>query len=378
MEFVWEPWALLGFASGALSWSLAAVIYGTRPDRPQNRLLALFLALAGSAWFLSSGFQQVQADARWAYAALVTAFAAHVASHCVHLLFLSTLPSPMVRPLRHPAVRIALVAVFALWVTHIVARPLLWDRGVLAGDVVAWVNAAGPLYARFWWLFDVMWWFGFLVAVTAYRNRAAWTDRRQARAYVLAFAVHDGGFGLLLAALIWFPPSSAALAEWLSLYPWPLFNIWLAILLAYAILRTQLFEIDLKVKVAIRRSTVAAAFAGAFLIASEGLEAFVPFDGVWLGVGAAIGIGVALRSIRRIAERVADRLLPGVAATPEYVDARKHEVFRATLAGAAGDGVITEKERHVLEVLRREFGISEAAAAAMEREVLGALGPKRS
>jgi hypothetical protein len=141
------------------------------------------------------------------------------------------------------------------------------------------------------------------------------------------------------------------------------------LLLAYAVLRFQLFNIDLKLKFALQQSTVGAMVIGGFIVSSEILESFVPVSGTALNVVVAIAILIVLRPLQRLALRMTDSVMRSVQNTPEYLDVRKVEVYRAALDGAVEDGIITDKERSILDSLRDSLGISPAEAVEMEDDL---------
>jgi hypothetical protein len=141
------------------------------------------------------------------------------------------------------------------------------------------------------------------------------------------------------------------------------------LLLAYAVLRFQLFNIDLKVKFVLQQSTVGALIIGGFVVGSEVLESFVAVSGAALNIIVAIAILVVLRPIQRLALRMTNRLMHGVQNTPEYLGLRRLEVYRAALEGAFKDGLITDKERSILDHLRDNLGISQVEAVALEKEL---------
>ncbi|HEV8359277.1 MAG TPA: hypothetical protein VGR28_02360, partial [Candidatus Thermoplasmatota archaeon] len=90
--------------------------------------------------------------------------------------------------------------------------------------------------------------------------------RRAARRYLVALAL----FAATLLPVAGLPPgtdreTTLTLLSGLWLLPQPL-------LCAYALLRHQLFDIDLKVKWTIKQSTVAGMFIGVFFIVSEGAQ----------------------------------------------------------------------------------------------------------
>ena len=60
----------------------------------------------------------------------------------------------------------------------------------------------------------------------------------------------------------------------------------------------------------------------------------------------------------------------GVRDTPDYLQSRKHEVYRATLEGALEDGAITTRERKILDRLREQLEIPVAVAERLEQEMM--------
>ena len=137
--------------------------------------------------------------------------------------------------------------------------------------------------------------------------------------------------------------------------------------LGYAILRHQMFDIDLKLKVTVRRSTVLAAFGAAFFLGSELLEELIPIESLVLGVAAAGAMSLALRPLKRFAERLADQLMPGVEASPVYLAGRKADVYRAAFESGIADEKVTVRERAMLNGLRRQLGLTIEEVAIIER-----------
>jgi hypothetical protein len=111
---------------------------------------------------------------------------------------------------------------------------------------------------------------------------------------------------------------------------------------------------------------VGALVVGAFIVGSEILESFVPVSGTLLNVLVAVSILIVLRPIQLLALKITSGLMRNVEDTPEYLEVRRHEVYRAALEGAIQDGVITEKERSILDHLSDSLGISRDEAALME------------
>jgi len=141
------------------------------------------------------------------------------------------------------------------------------------------------------------------------------------------------------------------------------------LLLAYAVMRFQLFNIDLKVKFVLQQSTVGAMVIGGFIVGSEVLESFVPVSGTVLNIIVAIAILIVLRPMQRLALSITNRLMHSVQNTPEYLEVRRLEVYRAALEGVVEDGLVTDKERRILDHLRDDLSISPAEAVALEKEL---------
>jgi predicted Ser/Thr protein kinase len=146
------------------------------------------------------------------------------------------------------------------------------------------------------------------------------------------------------------------------------------LLLAYAILRHQLLGIDLKLKWTIKQSTVTAAFVGVFLVASEGAKQVLSDAlGPYVGIAAAGVLLVGLAPVQRFAERVANKALPGVEATPAYLEARKAEVYRVSLDQVLReDGSVRPHDADLLASLRSEFGVTERDHALLVQALLAA------
>jgi hypothetical protein len=141
-------------------------------------------------------------------------------------------------------------------------------------------------------------------------------------------------------------------------------------LIAYGILRTQLFDIDLRIRWTIKQTTVAAAVLSVMFLVSEGASRFLSAElGNVVGLFAAAVVIFFLAPLQRFAERVASSAMPNTENTPEYATFRKMQVYETAVAEALHGGGISAKERSLLNRLRESFGISECDAAAIEREL---------
>lgn len=142
------------------------------------------------------------------------------------------------------------------------------------------------------------------------------------------------------------------------------------LLLAYAILRHELFDIDLRIKWTLQRGTLLAIFLIVFFVIANVASEFLTSSYGFLTGGIAAGLLLFLISpIQRFAEGIAERAMPGVRDTDEYRRVRKQEVYRSAVEAAAADGAITEREREILSRLQDQLGLKAAEAFSIERAV---------
>jgi hypothetical protein len=223
-------------------------------------------------------------------------------------------------------------------------------------------------------LLALMFIFALIASVDAWHNSAG-TARTRARAFTIAFGLRDACWGFVYSFAIYY--------IWLDLYSvvdpeatgygyviYALGTLLAVPLIAYGILRTQLFDIDLRIRWTIKQSTLAAAVVSIMFVLSEGAERLLSstlgdFTGLW-----AAGIVVFfLAPLQRFAERVATVAMPNTRNTPEYAAYRKLQVYEAAVAEAMQEGGISPKERALLVRLRDSLGVSPADADALEREL---------
>jgi len=141
-------------------------------------------------------------------------------------------------------------------------------------------------------------------------------------------------------------------------------------LIAYGILRTQLFDIDLRIRWTIKQSTVAAAILSIVFLVSEGASQFLSAElGNVAGLLAAAVVMFFLAPLQRFAERVASAAMPNTENTPEYTAFRKMQVYEAAVIEAQEGGGISEKERALLIRLRDSLGICESDARSIEHQL---------
>jgi hypothetical protein len=367
-----------GILALVCAWSLAGVVLLTGPGLQRDRLLALLLFVEGGAWGSGAGFlyMTTSASAAWAFQSVFCFML--LALPGTALAFAGTLPSTFMVQLRSKAGRLVLLfgtLAAEVWylsnpsdfIGEIVpAWYATWDAALPERTVNAF-NIAG--------LASVVSLFG---ALTAWRQseRGTWA-RSQAKAFALAFAVHDIGlfFALVLPGHFLPPPPSGYWTDILVIVGCSGTSLLFVMLLAYGILKVQLFDVDLRIKRGLRRSTIAAVFVFVFLVVEQLVSNYFNGQfGVLLGAVVAGLMLFGLDHIRNFAGKIAHEAMPSVSPTPEYVAYRKLEVYRAAFEGLYADTQLNDKERATLERLRLKLGIQPGDAAALEAEIREEMG----
>jgi hypothetical protein len=379
VAFVWNWWGALGLIGLPLALAMAAVVYFAAPGRSVNRRLALVLffegvtvtvCAAGLDTFLTSPVDYFATQGVHATAVIAIPF--------LYLIFLgAALDTPLVRPLKHKLAVPALVGIMLLLEALRFAYPRQFVAGLDQPWYATWAVVDGPwfvLATQFWGVVSL---FGLAAGLDAWRRSKTDIARRRAKAYVMAFGLRDIYWTLVLFVILpHMNPYHDVLWGIVFTQGMSLGHIVFVSVLGYGILKTQLFDIDLRVKWTVKQSTVAASFVGVFFVVSESAQSLFSVQfGPVMGMVAAGALVFAISPLQRLGERVSSAALPGVSDSPEYLSYRKLQVYRATLEGAWADGEVTAKERTMLDRLRRELGIQAQDADAVEREVQSILAP---
>lgn len=146
------------------------------------------------------------------------------------------------------------------------------------------------------------------------------------------------------------------------------------VLLGFAIIRYEVFDIDARVRRAATATLVAAGLAVTFILGENTLEGILQ-DRLSIGIpsqwaaGALAAVVTALVSIPvvRASRRVATRIVPEL--TLDELHARKLEVYRHALEGALLDGLMNERESRTLAALRESLGITPAEHERILHEI---------
>jgi len=352
-----------GLVSVLMCWIFAGLLCRVSVSGSVARKLAMLLVFEGLT-LLTSGYigllfspEAISSD--WFSTYYESESIVHRFGDCVLIalyppFLAASLRTSLTRPFAMRRVRIGLG----------IASGVLFVAVNLSSDAVGLVL----LYAAMSILFS----YALVVAIHAWIVAAPGIDRTRARAFALAFGFRDicwvsiyvHGIILILTGQLDAPEPDSMFIVYAS-------GTFFAVpLIAYGILRTQLFDIDLRIRWTIKQSTVAAVFVAIFYLVSEGADRFLASEfGNIAGLVASAMVVFFLVPLQRFAERVASAAMPSTENTPEYAMFRKLQVYEAALAEALPDGSISERERALLNTLRDSLGIAVSDADAIEREL---------
>lgn len=339
---------------------LAGMTLYRGPRGAQVVLLAAILATEGAITFVVGviGPGPIERDS------LAQAFAASVGAAfylapVLYLGLLSTLDSPWVGWLRR-----------GRWIV------LFLPAGYAAYDAIIREYSSAAWGLGFLILVHL---YAIVVALSATRRAPRGSpERARAKAFAVAFIARDLLMLLFVALLTIGSPDITRWPAWkvfvfTATNPLAIIQLVYLPLLAYGILRTRLFDIDLRIKKGIRAATITSAFVVVFYVASEITQEFVGERvGPYVGIFAAGALLVGVRPLQHVANRVAEAAMPGVTGTEAYIAERKLLVYRSAVEAALEDGALGKKERVMLARIGGELGLDPRAMVAIEDEALAA------
>jgi hypothetical protein len=358
-----DPRNLVAWLAVAVCLAFALVLRRTGERGSSARKLALLLvveagtlATSGAVGFGIDTARLFDATGEPKLEFRLTTFLHHACDAALIALYLpflaSALTTPLARKLGTPAVRLALAGIAI---------------AEYAGLAVDYLRFVPVLYASL----GASFLFALFASLHALRGAPPGLARARALAFVTGFGLRDlawagfyGWFAVLAArGDVW-----GEVPNWYLIYP--LGSLLSVPLIAYGILKTHLFDIDLRVKWTLQRSTLAAAFVAIVYLVSEGADRFFSAE-LGSAAGLLIGAGVVffLAPLQRFAERVANAAMPSTQDTPAYAAFKKLQVYEAALAEALAGGGVSERERAMLARLRESLGIAAADAEALERDL---------
>lgn len=367
----WSWWAVPGTLVGLAAWSASLVVLRTAPQRSANRRLALVLLLEGLFMNGPTGFLFFVESRSLAWGLTIAGTAAMVALPFQYLALLgAALETRLLRPFRSPRAFWVLSALSLLAATTVVLWPRAYVTELYHPGWAPWNTRFHGFGALGVQVLGITALFALIAALGAHeRTTPGSAARCRALWFAIAFGVRDAYIGVL--HLLY--PLLRPVPFWGDF----LFNpgeglVYLAyvLLLAYGVLRTQLFDIEIRIRFALAQSATGALVAVLFLVFSELLEPVVSQEGSISGMLAALAVFAVLGPVQRAVSRAVDRLMRGPPDADDYLAARRLEVYRAALEGAIQDGVVTEREKAILARLKRKLGMTPEEARRAEREVL--------
>ncbi len=367
--------AILTVVAVVFEFTLAGVVLAAGPRRGVNRTLAILLV--GKAVTIPPGVVGTLVDNRaFDYWATVVLWACGFLILGVYPWFMSyVLDTPLTRPFRHPVVRWGLVAASTICAVVVVAFPrqVLIEPGThVPGHGWTWEFAPFMRLGLLVYLALVV--FAFIAAIDAFRRTTSGTAaRRRGKAYLIAFTTQD--VGVAIALVYWFlNPTDIVGPDLLN----AILQFAFASLVAFALLRYQIFDFELRLKAAVARTTMAAILLAGFIGASAVAQQYLQQYGVLVG-GAAVGaLLIAIAPIRHLANSLADRMFPGVSRNPDYLTRKKVEVYREALRDATRlDGTLDDGQAMVLRDLRNSLGLTQRDHDVILSALQGSPGPTR-
>ncbi|MBI4392315.1 MAG: hypothetical protein HY556_00760 [Euryarchaeota archaeon] len=360
MDLAWNPLGAIGIVVGVLACAMAALVWKARADRAQNRWLAAYLFGNGLYFVAYNGLRLFATDPRDAYALMASGWSVNLLSVGGYFAFLSTLDSPLVSWMRRYRIVWAVMGGSALVAAYVVVQPGAWFPGVQPlGGFSGWGAVSSPLRNLVLLVLTGLFIFSAAPAIDAWRRAKTPLLRRQGWIFGATFATTSLGWA---AFIIWYLASGTGTFTPFVVvvnFLWQaLLSLALSLGLAYGILKTQLFDVDIKLKWTLRSGTLAGAFLGVFFVASEAAQSVLSAQlGPIVGLVATGALVFALAPLQRAADRIADKAMPRVSDDAEYRTVRKREVYAAAVESALEEGDIRPKERGMLATLADQLGL---------------------
>lgn len=260
------------------------------------------------------------------------------------------------------------------------AVALLFLPGVFAGGLYlrdrSLFLAGGPLEESWRIVTIASLFYGLLVLVRSHLDAISDIERRQVK-YVLAAFAMQAFFCVQYLAYQFLPFLNTLYIAVATASV--LVDVLFVVLIAYAILKYQLFDIEVKMKKGIRYSIVMTTLAASLIILNESLEYFLMgsfFSGPIFSIAAAVLLAALFIPVNGLAERGVNRLFPKVSDSKPHYDLKKKEIYRAALEQAWVDGNPSEKEKAMLKSLKEKLDLSESDHKRLEAETKIELGKR--
>jgi hypothetical protein len=359
-----NPYGIFGVLTVAMCWASVVVLYRVGATGSVARMLALLL-LAEGATLVTAGYIELfmtpaAFESSWIPAFFEVNGAIHLLGDCAFIalyppFLAAALHTKLTRPFAARRMRIGLAVASVALLFFVSFGPLEIGLVLLYGTL------------------SLLFGYALVASIHAWHVAAPGIARTRAGIFALAFGLRDVCWGIVYAdgiRRIVMGLMDAPESDWFYVV-YAAGTFFAVPLIAYGILRTQLFDIDLRIRWTIKQSTLATVVVTLIFLLSEGADRFLSDElGNFAGLLAAAVVVFFLAPLQRFAERVASVAMPNTENTPEYAAHRKMQVYEAAVAEAVPDGKISERERALLNSLRGTLGISEADAAAIERDLV--------
>jgi hypothetical protein len=362
--FQWNLWGFLTLFAVVLCWALAVLLLRVGSPGSVSRQLSLLLVVEGvTLWTSGIGYELLSAPDEFfeKFPAIASIndtlhYVGDSAMLALYPAFLAvSLHTKLTRPFARKGSRIAMAVIGLLIFIAVISTP----RTV--GTTVLFV------------MLTLLFGFALVASINAWYVAKPGIARDRARSFTFAFGFRDVFWSVMYGTGIWRIAVGIYETEddWYWTYQiYILGTLCYIPLIAYGILRTQLFDIDLRIRWTIRQSTLAAAVVSIMFILSEGADRLLSAElGDGVGLFAAAAVLFFLAPLQRFAERVAKAAMPNTQNTPEYAAFRKMQVYEAAFTEAQQESGISHKERALLTRLRDSLDISETDAKAIESEL---------
>jgi hypothetical protein len=357
---------VLGLVAITACWSLAIVLYRIGTDDSTARKLALLLGIEGFV-LGTAGFPDFAFDIPMSiYESNPTLdFLVSLIHHLGDGAMIALYP---------PFLAVALNTSLTRPFSNARVRLVLTTGSVVLALLVV-ITASRLVTTLFYSAVTTLFVYALVASIAAWRTAKTGIARERAGIFALAFGLRDLGWGLsyaIAAWLMWTEPDIYAMPDiaWLGKAVYALGTLLAVPLIAYGILRSHLFDIDLKIRWTIKQSTLATIVVTFVFLLSEGADRFLSAElGNVGGLLAAAIVVFFLTPLQRFAESIASAAMPNTKNTPEYAAFRKMQVYEEAVSDAHYDGGISEKERALLIRLRDSLGISASDADAIETEL---------
>jgi hypothetical protein len=364
--WAWNWLAAPSILTAILTVPLVALVLRAGRKRA-NLVLAFALGVNGVAGIAGFGVAYLTDDLHIVRPLVLLTQGAEPAMLFSYLLLLGELRLPLLRVLRTRAAGAIAVVLSLAGLLFPFLRPALYAPSFVHASYAPWVVVPGAAALAFVLVGALVLAFSLTTSLVAWmRARKGSVERERAASYALAFGVRDGG--ILLGLILLYAVPETDLTDMAGVATSAVAVTASLVLLGYGILRTQLFDIDLKLRKGVERVLLGGVLLAVFFVVAQVVANLLNDRLGLLAGGIAAGLAVfALLPMQRLAERVAAAATPGIRTDSAYLAYRRMMVYRAAVE--ASEHPPAEANQAVLAALRRELGISDDDAEALHREL---------